>query len=112
MCNPARVAVGFLEPQRQPDGSFVYSSHDMHAWPELYFQGAGWTVFEPTPADQARTTPSYTQGRVPGPGAEPTSNPSATSVVGSTSPESSMAANSRGFRMLPVLRGRWMTSTA
>ena len=75
---PARVAVGFLEPQRQPDGSFVYSSHDMHAWPELYFQGAGWTIFEPTPADQARTTPSYTQGRVPRPGAEPTSNPSAT----------------------------------
>jgi transglutaminase-like putative cysteine protease len=74
---PARVSVGFLEPQRQPDGSFVYSSHDMHAWPELYFQGAGWTIFEPTPADQARTTPSYTQGRVPRPGAEPSADPSA-----------------------------------
>ena len=36
-----------------------------------------WWYFEPTPADQARTTPSYTQGRVPRPGAEPSSDPTA-----------------------------------
>ena len=64
---PARVAVGFLEPDRQPDGSCVYSSHDMHAWPELYFEGAGWMRFEPTPADQARTRADVH----PGPGARP-----------------------------------------
>src|SRR3712207_3235306 len=34
---PARVAVGFLRPAPSDDGSWVYSSHDLHSWPELYF---------------------------------------------------------------------------
>lgn len=55
---PARVAVGFLNPTRQTDGSYVFSSHDMHAWPELYFEGAGWVRFEPTPAS-GTVVPSY-----------------------------------------------------
>lgn len=57
---PARVAVGFLAPTRMSDGSYVYSSHDMHAWPELYFAGAGWVRFEPTPAVRGTAAPSYT----------------------------------------------------
>ncbi len=60
---PARVAVGFLRPSRNQDGTWTYSSHDLHAWPELYFSGAGWVRFEPTPAARAGTTPSYS--RVP-----------------------------------------------
>ena len=62
---PARVAVGFLSPE--PDGSntWVYSSHDMHTWPELYFQGSGWVRFEPTPADRATGVPSYTVRGLP-----------------------------------------------
>ena len=59
---PARVAVGFLAPQREPDGTYVYSSHDMHAWPELYFSGAGWLRFEPTPAARGTAVPAYTLG--------------------------------------------------
>ena len=39
---PARVAIGFLQPARIGKDTYVYSAHDMHAWPELYFQGAGW----------------------------------------------------------------------
>ncbi|MGJ3559253.1 transglutaminase-like domain-containing protein [Streptomyces sp. INA 01156] len=31
---------------------------DAHAWPELYFEGVGWTRFEPTPT--RGSTPSYT----------------------------------------------------
>jgi transglutaminase-like putative cysteine protease len=56
---PARVAVGFLNPTQQADGTWVYSSHDMHAWPELYFAGAGWVRFEPTPAAAGTVVPSY-----------------------------------------------------
>jgi transglutaminase-like putative cysteine protease len=63
---PARVAVGFLRPEQQDDGVWVYSSRDMHAWPELYFEGTGWVRFEPTP-QQARTVPAYTSGQVPAP---------------------------------------------
>lgn len=66
---PARVAVGFLAPERVGPGEWEYSTHDLHAWPELYFNGAGWVRFEPTPPDRAATTPTYTvlsgAGRVP-----------------------------------------------
>lgn len=47
---PSRVAVGFLPGERQPDGSWQVTIHDMHAWPELWFEGYGWVRFEPTPS--------------------------------------------------------------
>ncbi len=37
----------------------IYSSHDLHAWPELYFQGVGWVRFEPTPASRTGGAPGY-----------------------------------------------------
>ena len=47
---PSRVAVGFLEPEKATNGTWEFSAHDLHAWPELYFPGSGWVRFEPTPA--------------------------------------------------------------
>jgi transglutaminase-like putative cysteine protease len=61
---PARVAVGFLQPDRVADGEYVYSSHDLHAWPELFFSGSGWVRFEPTPPDRASGVPAYTTADV------------------------------------------------
>ncbi|MER7972616.1 DUF3488 and transglutaminase-like domain-containing protein, partial [Streptomyces sp. NPDC096080] len=61
---PARVAVGFAPGSPQADGSVAVSLKDAHAWPELYFEGVGWTRFEPTPS--RGTTPSYTQSEAPG----------------------------------------------
>lgn len=46
---PSRVAVGFL-PGTQSGDRWLVTSHDMHAWPELYFEGLGWVRFEPTPS--------------------------------------------------------------
>jgi transglutaminase-like putative cysteine protease len=46
---PSRVAVGFL-PGTQSGDHWLVTSHDMHAWPELYFEGQGWVRFEPTPS--------------------------------------------------------------
>ena len=62
---PSRVAVGFLRPTSTDGGAtYTYSTHDLHAWPEMYFEGVGWVRFEPTPAVQAPTVPAYTRGDV------------------------------------------------
>ncbi|MFJ5830275.1 DUF3488 and DUF4129 domain-containing transglutaminase family protein [Streptomyces sp. NPDC093089] len=60
---PARVAVGFTPGTTQTDGSVSVGIRDAHAWPELYFEGAGWTRFEPTPA--RGSTPTYTRETTP-----------------------------------------------
>lgn len=55
---PSRVAVGFTPGTKQPDGTTSVGLKDAHAWPELYFEGTGWTRFEPTPS--RGTIPDYT----------------------------------------------------
>lgn len=55
---PARVAVGFAPGTPQADGTVSVGLRDAHAWPELYFEGVGWTRFEPTPT--RGSIPSYT----------------------------------------------------
>ena len=58
---PSRVAVGFTRGDARPGHIYQITTHDAHAWPELYFSGYGWLPFEPTPrADGQAQTPSYT----------------------------------------------------
>lgn len=49
---PARIAVGYAPGSRigVRDGKTIYeaTSDDLHAWTEIYFQGVGWTRFDPT----------------------------------------------------------------
>ncbi|WP_238163087.1 transglutaminaseTgpA domain-containing protein [Kribbella capetownensis] len=59
---PSRVGIGFLPGTSDKDGQYTVRMHDMHAWPELYFQGYGWVRFEPTPPARVATTPSWTVG--------------------------------------------------
>jgi transglutaminase-like putative cysteine protease len=60
---PSRVAYGYTQGTKQKDGSWLVTTHDAHAWPELYFQGYGWLRFEPTPGGTTgqgtATAPSY-----------------------------------------------------
>ena len=76
---PARVAVGFLTPKQLSDGSYQYTSDDLHAWPEIYFSGSGWVRFEPTPASRTGAPPSWTVGAAP---AVPSAGPTATTAPG------------------------------
>jgi hypothetical protein len=56
---PARVAYGFTSGTQDTAGSWVVTTHDAHAWPELYFQGYGWLRFEPTPTGSAGQGTAY-----------------------------------------------------
>lgn len=56
---PARVAVGFFRSEQVAPNRYVFSSHDLHAWPELYFEDTGWVRFEPTPASHIPGVPGY-----------------------------------------------------
>ncbi|HTT52932.1 MAG TPA: DUF3488 and transglutaminase-like domain-containing protein [Streptosporangiaceae bacterium] len=61
---PSRVAVGYTAGSAVSHDQWVVRTSDAHAWPELYFQGAGWLRFEPTPAGSGGQAtaiqPSYT----------------------------------------------------
>ncbi|BCL31242.1 DUF3488 and DUF4129 domain-containing transglutaminase family protein [Streptomyces aurantiacus] len=78
---PARVAVGFTPGSPQADGTSTVGLRDAHAWPELYFEGVGWTRFEPTPS--RGTVPEYTRTDTPG---TTVPNPDVPSRSSSTAP--------------------------
>jgi len=50
---PARVVIGYTQGTLVTTGTWQVKTSDAHAWPELYFSGAGWLRFEPTPANIA-----------------------------------------------------------
>ncbi|MDQ0796848.1 transglutaminase-like putative cysteine protease [Streptomyces sp. B1I3] len=85
---PARVAVGFTPGTVQADGSVSVGLRDAHAWPELYFEGVGWTRFEPTPS--RGTTPSYTRPEAPSQGPSgPAEAPEGASAAPTAAPSTS-----------------------
>ena len=91
---PARVAVGFLRPDALNPGTWMFSAHDLHSWPELFFAGVGWVRFEPTPADRAPSVPGYTTQQVPRVAEEtgPSASASAPSPTRGLRPEDSISS--------------------
>ncbi|MDQ5814752.1 MAG: DUF3488 and transglutaminase-like domain-containing protein, partial [Actinomycetota bacterium] len=57
---PARVSVGFLPGTEESEGTWVVRGTHAHAWPEVYFEDAGWVAFEPTPRGTTTPVPAYT----------------------------------------------------
>ncbi|MFZ8757126.1 transglutaminase TgpA family protein [Microbacterium sp. HMH0099] len=50
---PARIVVGYLpgtptSGAQQGQTTYTVSSSQLHAWPEVFFEGIGWVQFEPT----------------------------------------------------------------
>lgn len=61
---PSRISIGYIAgsaTDRRVDNVLVVEvdSHDLHSWPELYFEGVGWVPFEPTPG--RGVVPGYTR---------------------------------------------------
>ncbi len=107
---PSRISVGFLPGQPHLAGkgetSYEVASHDLHAWPELYFAGIGWTRFEPTVS--RGDLPSYANSADPGvPVASASNNP-----VPSTSAAPVTAPTARPRPLLTDGPGPARSSTA
>ena len=86
---PSRVAVGFTSGEVVDNNFLQVTTHDAHAWPELWFPGTGWVPFEPTPrADGTVAVPSYTTpvGRVPSDDTGTTPTPDTTGPDTTTNP--------------------------
>jgi transglutaminase-like putative cysteine protease len=85
---PSRVAIGFTAGTQRPDGTWVVTTADAHAWPELYFSGLGWLRFEPTPSGAGGQATAV----------EPSYVSAAPSGSGTTKPQhgSNLIPNSRG----------------
>lgn len=89
---PARISLGYLPGAPSTNAEegvdrFNVDSHDLHAWPELYFVGVGWVPFEPTPG--RGTVPDY---------AQPADVPLSTSTPGATAPTSAPRSGDPGIR--------------
>jgi hypothetical protein len=97
---PARVAVGFLPGTQDTGGRWHISLRDAHAWPELYFEGAGWVRFEPTPASRTGAVPTWTvPAAVPtGPSAATVPAPAASAPAASSQAAQDAAARSAARR--------------
>lgn len=85
---PVRIVVGYLpgrltEDTRGDESIYVVSSDQLHAWPEVRFNGIGWVPFEPTASLGVPTgfQPATTTGdtnidpTAPAPSAAPTTAP-------------------------------------
>ena len=82
---PARVAVGFTGGTRVDDDSWLVTTDEAHAWPEVWFSGAGWVRFEPTPRSGEVSVPDYTLApSADDPSAAPSAAPSVAPAVPQT----------------------------
>jgi transglutaminase-like putative cysteine protease len=99
---PSRVAVGFTAGTPTGTNTWVVKTSDAHAWPELYFQGAGWLRFEPTPSGVAgqgtATPPTYSVPVLPGTPAQAPSTAAGSLAAGSAGAKGGSAAISPHVR--------------
>jgi len=83
---PSRIAVGFQPGERhfvEGRNVFEVSTDDLHAWPELYFEGLGWLRFEPTPG----------RGSVPQYGSAPVDDPATPEDESTSTPSEAPSAS-------------------
>jgi transglutaminase-like putative cysteine protease len=45
---PAKFSLGYSEGESNQNGTYIVRQRNTHAWPEVFFPGIGWVIFEPT----------------------------------------------------------------
>ena len=106
---PSRLEIGYTPGAPNAAGQNVVTTHDAHAWPELYFSGYGWLRFEPTPAGASvgqpgAFPPTYTYVNAPGTGAQSPGRPN-------TAP-SGLASNQHVKDQVPLIYRNLGSSSA
>jgi hypothetical protein len=104
---PSRIVVGYLPGTPTTDSIdgqpvFAVSSSQLHAWPEVYFEGIGWIPFEPTTGlgtptmfSSAATSPGETTD--PGSaGPQPTATPTSPGDAAEIDAEEQQSAGGTG----------------
>ncbi|MDR1768983.1 MAG: transglutaminaseTgpA domain-containing protein [Propionibacteriaceae bacterium] len=103
---PSRVAIGFLPGTADADGYYRVTTHQMHAWTELYFADYGWVALDPTPPTAVGRQQASTAAASPTPSPSATPKPSASARP--TASGSTTAGPKGGKTAAPVdLRG-WL----
>jgi transglutaminase-like putative cysteine protease len=100
---PSRVAIGYTPGTYLGHGRWQVKTTDAHAWPELYFQGAGWLRFEPTPSgsggQDTAFLPTYAYPLLP---VSPASSAPTTPTVSTPSPGAFRPGGARGAKIQDV----------
>jgi transglutaminase-like putative cysteine protease len=73
----ARVVIGMAQGRRDGD-EWVLTSHDYHAWVEVYYDGPGWVTYDPTPSSGVPGAVTFPWATEPAPEDEETQDPGAT----------------------------------
>jgi len=66
---PARLAVGYVADEKdfnKEQSSYIINDKDTYAWPEVYFPGYGWIMFNPTPDRPTNLYPQTSGGAAAG----------------------------------------------
>jgi transglutaminase-like putative cysteine protease len=118
---PARVAMGFTGGTRIGPDQYEVTTRHAHAWPEVWFQGAGWVAFEPTPRDNDVQVEAPAYSLVPPldavtDGAESSSAPTAPPSAGGAGPDQRDRADSgspsQGFQLEQDRSSWWLALAA
>ena len=70
---PTRIAVGYASRSAEPGAWTAVTGHQLHAWPEVWLDDAGWVAFEPTPGGAGLAADEGPQASQ---AAEPSASPS------------------------------------